>query len=396
MSGSPRMGAGWAWVGLLAGAWLANGAGLARADDPPPSPPSVWTQAMPPAARRPAAPPAALPPLADAEPPTADAGAPCPPPAPPAAAQPGQQQAACAETCPPPKSVWDNVPPVHPVPRLGNFLVLPSGCGYYSGLDAILGDRRPKPPNYPYPPNGAMAGSFFDADYRYLDKRDNRQHDFFDPLKRVHLGDNWLFTTGGEVRFRYMDEVNSRFTGQNNEYDLFRTRVYGDLWYRDEVRLYVEYLYANSWNEDLAPLPVDVNQNDLLNLFVDLKVGEIGGRPIYIRGGRQELLYGSERLISPLDWANTRRTFQGVKAFYQGDKWDVDAFWVQPVTVSPSHFDSVDDALNLTGVWTTYRPRKGRALDFYALNLDRSGPSAPNQPQVPGAANVDAPTHFNI
>jgi hypothetical protein len=74
----------------------------------------------------------------------------------------------------------------------------------------------------------------------------------------------------------------------------------------------------------------------------------------------------------------------------------VDAFWVQPVAVNVNDFDSVDDKLNFTGIWATYRPSKNRTMDFYALNLDRSQPSSPNQPQVPGAANVNAPTHFNI
>jgi hypothetical protein len=74
----------------------------------------------------------------------------------------------------------------------------------------------------------------------------------------------------------------------------------------------------------------------------------------------------------------------------------VDAFWVQPVEASPTHFDSVDDTLNFTGLWATYRPRKGRTMDFYVLNLDNSNPANPGNPQVPGAANVLAPVHYNI
>jgi hypothetical protein len=39
--------------------------------------------------------------------------------------------------------------------------------------------------------------------------------------------------------------------------------------------------------------------------------------------GRQELLYGAQRLISPLDWANTRRTFEGGKLIWQGERVEV-------------------------------------------------------------------------
>ena len=67
----------------------------------------------------------------------------------------------------------------------------------------------------------------------------------------------------------------------------------------------------------LTPLPTDVNHTDMLNLFADVKMATIKDGPAYIRVGRQELLYGSQRLISTLDWVNTRRTFQGVKAFWR-------------------------------------------------------------------------------
>jgi hypothetical protein len=85
---------------------------------------------------------------------------------------------------------------------LGFFPVPPSGPGYYSALDWLRGDPRDGPPKYGYPPTSAFSGSFFDADFRYLDKPDNADFDYADPLKRIHLGDNWLFSTGGEIRDR--------------------------------------------------------------------------------------------------------------------------------------------------------------------------------------------------
>src|SRR5262249_2397019 len=111
---------------------------------------------------------------------------------------------------------------------------------------------------------------------------------------------------------------------------------------------------------------------DFLNLFVDAKVAKICDDPVYLRVGRQELLYGSQRLISPLDFANTRRTFQGVKAFWHSEKLDVDAFCVQPVIPNTEHWDSVDNNQVFSGIYTTYRPQKNQALDLYYLNLDNA------------------------
>ncbi|MBV8398199.1 MAG: alginate export family protein, partial [Acetobacteraceae bacterium] len=155
-----------------------------------------------------------------------------------------------------------------------------------------------------------------------------------------------------------------------------RERVYGDLWYRDRVRIFAEFIDADTFNQDLPPLVTDRNHGDFLNLFADVKLFDVDDHPVYFRGGRQELLYGSERLISPLDWANDRRTFQGGKLFYRGDKLDVDLFLVQPVVPDPQHFDSVDNEQVFSGLWNTYRPRQGQFMDFYYLNLDNTHPVA--------------------
>ena len=215
-------------------------------------------------------------------------------------------------------------------PRPGDFLLPPSGCGYYTALDALRGDSKDTAPFYPY--HG--FDGFFNNDFRYLDKTDGKPYDAFDDFKRIHLGslfgscaDDWELSVGGEERVQFKNEVNSRLTAVDNNYQLLRTRVYADLWYRDDFRVYVEYLDAQSYNQNLPPLPIDQDHSDLLDAFVDVKLGELNDHPVYARIGRQELCYGSQRLISTLDWANTRRTFEGAKVFWHGDKWDVDAFW---------------------------------------------------------------------
>lgn len=282
----------------------------------------------------------------------------------------------CPADCPPavPDGFdWKKVPRTAPFPRIGNFPVPPAGAGYYSLLDQLRGDELAVPPKYPYPRFGLIQPSFFDTDnFAYLDDPKNTERDHFDPLKRVRLGENVLFTTGGDVRTRYETTQNNRLTRTDNTYQLSRARVYADAWYRDDVRVYAEFLGAYSQWQDLPPLPIDENKADFLNLFVDLKIAECGGDPAYVRVGRQELLLGSHRLVSPLDWANTRRTFQGVRAFRRSEKLDVDVFWAQPVTPDANRLDSVDNNQNFAGAWVTYRPEKTRALDLYYLMLDNT------------------------
>src|SRR5947209_3686874 len=209
----------WAAVGLAAGIWAA-GASRAPAQD--------------------AAPPAVAPAPVVSTPAPATPALPDPSPVVPEGTPAGD---ACGTSC---ESVWSKVPPVTPTPRLGWFLIPPSGPGYYSLRDLLEGDCRKEAPNFPYPPTSFMAGSFFDADFRYLDKASNTQFDFFDAIKRVPVGNHWLFTAGGEERVRYVNEVNSgtRLTGADNVYELLRSRVYGYLWHRRIFRGYAEFMDA--------------------------------------------------------------------------------------------------------------------------------------------------------
>lgn len=283
---------------------------------------------------------------------------------------------------------WTRVPNIQPFPPPGNTVVPPTTPGYYTLWEFIQGDHRQSPPRYPYPRFGIMMFSFYNADWRYLDSNNPRDYDPLDFLKRIRVLDDFLFTTGGEFRTRYNNEVDSRLSGKDNVYELTRTRVYGDLWYRDRFRIFAEFINAQSFNQDLPPTATDQYNPNFLNLFADVRVGTFKGEPIYFRGGRQELLYGSQRLISPLDWVNTRRTFQGGKLFWQNEKWSLDAFIVQPVTPSANSFASVAYQQIFSGVWGTYRPIKGEIVDLYYLNLDDASHSFSGQGGQKGAMNV--------
>lgn len=158
-------------------------------------------------------------------------------------------------------------------------------------------------PQRPWPPFGLDIVPMYDANFQYLDMPGNTERDWiFDHTKRLHPTDTWMFSIGGEERIRYEDFQDYQLTGTNQSQTLERQRVYADLWYRDLFRIYVEYVDAQSIDPELPPSPIDVRRNDLLNAFADIKLAEIADEPLYFRIGRQELIYGSERLISSFDW----------------------------------------------------------------------------------------------
>jgi hypothetical protein len=281
-----------------------------------------------------------------------------------------------------------NTPPIFNFPRLGFYPVAPTGPGYYSARDHLTGEYRQKPPPFPWGRISLKPFPFYDADFRYLDDPKNTYLMWSDILKRRQIGDEWLFSSGGEFRDRYMNEIDSRLTETVNQYEQLRTIVYGSLYHGEDVGFFIQYLDAQHLGNELAPLPIDRNRSDLVDLYVDLKLLEWDDRPVYLRGGRQELCLGSQRLVSNLEWANTLRTFQGVRAFRQGEKWDVSAFWLQPIIPNPTYFDSPDERQNFTGVWATYRPKAGRFWDLYVLNLDNSNRVFAGEGGVLGGENV--------
>jgi hypothetical protein len=95
-----------------------------------------------------------------------------------------------------------------------------------------------------------------------------------------------------------------------------------------------------------------------------------------VRVGRQELLYGNQRLISPLDWANTRRTFEGVKVMTSMDDWSVDGFYTHLVPVVPGEFDEADYHQTFYGAYSVYRGFELFTLDTYYIGYDNEHPGA--------------------
>jgi hypothetical protein len=218
----------------------------------------------------------------------------------------------------------------------------------------------------------AYAPLFYDNNFAYLDNPDYDDCHCGECFKQVPLGDCWLLDLGGQYRIRSMHERNIRglnLTGNDDDFVLHRTRLYLNARYGDRLRAYAEYLDAESNHEDFAPRPIEVNRSDMLNLFADLRLLECPGE-LWFRIGRQELLYGSERLVSPLDWANTRRTFEGFKFFWEGQDWNLDFFATRPVVPDPIHFDSADEEQEFFGGWGTYKATAGHTFDVFAIQFN--------------------------
>src|ERR1700677_4564737 len=280
-------------------------------------------------------------------------------------------QDCCAE---PPWAAWINKLPYKPIARLGNMPVYPSGPGYYSVKDVLTGNyQQDRPRLGGAPPFALNVYSMFELDYRYLDDPNYVSNDFFDRFHNIHAGNNWLLNMGGQFDWRYMGEINSRLSGKTDDFNVYRERVYFDAWYQDTFRFFAELISAsNVGQNNLPPQPTDQDAIDFLNLFVSVKMFEVDGYGAYLTIGRQEQTIGSQRLLGSQEWANTRKTYQGVHGSYTNDEYDVDAFWVQPVIPNPDGWSWIDRSQELASVRVAYRPEKLISFEGYWLFLDDS------------------------
>lgn len=229
---------------------------------------------------------------------------------------------------------------------------------------------------------------FYDNDFAYLEDPNYHGQCLGDCLKLMQVGDCGQYGTldiGGQTRLRYHREVGMgqdisgpgvlRFEDTEHDILLSRMRLYGNWKATDSTRVYIEGIFAEVTDDNgtYLPRPIDVNCGDFLNAFIDYDLDA----DLTVRIGRQELLYGAERLISPLDWANTRRTFEGVKLMYAANDWRVDGFYTHFVPVKPFELDQADYAQPFYGVYSIYAGWENKTLDLYYIGYDYNFAGAP-------------------
>jgi hypothetical protein len=217
----------------------------------------------------------------------------------------------------------------------------------------------------------AYAPVFYNNKFDYLKNPDYCDWHLGENLKQKQIGPCTTLDLGGQYRARHHSERNFRglgLTGVDDDFLLHRTRLYGDVKYSDNIRFYAEYIDAESNYENFAPRGIEVNRSDMQNLFVEALLSDtIGGGKTSVRLGRQELIFGNQRLVSPLDWANTRRTFEGIDLLYRSEDWAIDGFLTRPVITDRHNFDSPSYDQGFDGVYATYKGKKDQTFDFYYL-----------------------------
>lgn len=203
----------------------------------------------------------------------------------------------------------------------------------------------------------------------------------FDRLKRIPLDEAgaWRLTLGGEFRLQYENYDGFAWGARPDDEDgyfLQRAMFHTDLRYDERLRLFTEFKSGLAFDHALGPFPADENEFDVHQAFVDVAFPASGDLGAVFRGGRQELQFGSGRLLSNRDGPNMRIAFDALRWSLHPAEWTVDAFVGRRVADEGGAFD--DDSADGDVIWGVYAtapvPVGDRAsVDLYSIGFDAEG-----------------------
>jgi len=220
----------------------------------------------------------------------------------------------------------------------------------------------------------------FDEDWSGLkDNNHSASGDAWDRLKLIPLGPDdgaWL-TFGGQLRER--EEYFRNFllgapsTADTDAYLLSRARLSADLHVSPYLRVFAEEKSAFALNRDLQGGSTSsyVQEWALQNGFADVSFAMGGEANVTLRAGRQEMLYGSQRLVGEPDFGQTRRTYDGGRGIVQIRDWSISLFGTQPAVPQAYELNTSSSERRLFGVFAS-GPLDRVNLDLYWLGVDNA------------------------
>ncbi len=213
----------------------------------------------------------------------------------------------------------------------------------------------------------------YDEDYSFL--KGDTAKDWYGRMKYTPLSKtgNTFMSYGGDIRFQYFYAKNEDW-GEAPEdrdgYILTRYLVHADLQAGKYFRIFVQLQSSLANGKETPPSPVDENQLDLHQAFFDIAL-PLNKNSFTVRIGRQELLYGSQRLVAVRDGPNNRQSFDAAKLVYSQSNFKAELFFSHYVRSKRGIFD--DDCNKDTKFWGAYFVNNKlplfKNIDLYYLGL---------------------------
>jgi len=201
---------------------------------------------------------------------------------------------------------------------------------------------------------------------------DSTNQNLYYKAKQVRISKNpqafIFFGAENRTQYQYFENENwDENLKDNNGFILNRALLYSDLKIGKSFRVFSQ-LQSSVTISRIGPNPSEENPLDLHQLFIDVNLKRLS-----FRIGRQELYYGSQRLISVREGPNSRQAFDAVKITFKRNDFSADAFYSYYVKNRFGNFnDRIDGDTKLFGGYAVLKEIKFLDnLEIYVLNIQK-------------------------
>ena len=231
------------------------------------------------------------------------------------------------------------------------------------------------------------------------------------PTPSAGLLNDWLreqspawnpWDIGGQVRLRYETRENFAVAGNGpqavdfnaanpvpiNDFLLSRERLHVGYRPVDWFSIYGEGENSAAFGDQRNPSPDEDGGFNLYQAYINL--GTQTKFPVVAKIGRQELIYGDERLVGASSWNNIARVFDAAKVRYEDDFLWVDVFTSNLVIPDESLLNEDNRYEWFSGVYASSRkliPKQETQAYFLSQNASQDSPTI----QGDSGVNGDSP-----
>lgn len=163
---------------------------------------------------------------------------------------------------------------------------------------------------------------------------------------------SWL-RVRGELRERMEGFDNFAYTsGRDTTFFLTRVRLQATVTPSKALAFVVQAQDGRVANKTVGPTVAPFRDTfDLRMAYAE--IGRATSR-VAVRAGRQELVYGDQRLLGHVQWLNGARTFDAAKVMVRGKKVNLEVFAASVVTLNDTAFNKSDfGASRIAGAYAT-------------------------------------------
>ena len=217
----------------------------------------------------------------------------------------------------------------------------------------------------------------YDEDYSFL-KTDTVKNDWYKTMKFLPLSSSqkYYISFGGNIRYQYFYAKNENWGDgpqDNDGYILSRFLLHADFHAGKFFRAFVQ-TQSSLADGRIDPSPVDQDPLEVHQAFADFNFVNEKSKKLILRAGRQELTYGSQRLVAVRDGPNNRQSFDGVKLMTAKDNISGDFFYSHFVVARDGIFD--DHSSKDRQLWGSYfvinKVPVIKNIDVYYLGYKRT------------------------